>query len=310
VSEIERIPSMRKSAKQGVPRKPRHDMARPAAEPRSKKPAAPEKAELELAIKPESEPTSEAEVPAAPIETIPSRPEPVAAEPEPVAAEPEPVVPEPQGEPEPEAVAAEPEAEVAAVEPVPVAVEPEPVPVAAVPKPVATAAVAKPLATESAEHEPSPLTVRDMVRHVEDSWAGFRAAAGRFPLERMDEHLSEDGWTRKQMLAHIAAWHDLTADRLVKFMLGGKPVPLERDEDSFNASVARQAIGKTAGEVLKDMEMTFNRLRRQMQRLTDVQLRAADGWAAHVIGGNTFGHYAEHTADLYLPEAGAAARHR
>ena len=50
------------------------------------------------------------------------------------------------------------------------------------------------------------------------------------------------------------------------------------------------------------MEMTFNRLHRQMSRLTDAQLHADDGWAAHVIGGNTFDHYAEHMAELYLPE--------
>lgn len=169
--------------------------------------------------------------------------------------------------------------------------------------PPAARAVA-PAAAPSAATAPSPLptTLRELLRRVEAAWLDFRAAANRFPGERMDEHLSDGGWTRKQMLSHIAAWHDLTADRLVKFMVGGQPVPLERDEDTFNAAVARQAIGKTAGEVLQDMERTFNRLRRQMQRLTDVQLRAADDWAAHIIAGNTYEHYAEHTSDLYLPE--------
>jgi hypothetical protein len=62
--------------------------------------------------------------------------------------------------------------------------------------------------------------------------------------------------------------------------------------------VARRAVGKTAGEVLKDVDATFNRLRRQMARLTDAQLAADDWYGAFVIGGNTYGHYEEHWADL------------
>jgi hypothetical protein len=126
----------------------------------------------------------------------------------------------------------------------------------------------------------------------------------------MDDHLAEDGWTRKQMLAHIATWHDLTSDRLVKLALTGQPAPLDRNIDAVNAVAARVAIGKTAGEVLKDLEATFSRLHRQMQRLTDAQLRLADGWAAQIIADNTYEHYAEHMAELMPPEPppGSAAR--
>ncbi len=119
-----------------------------------------------------------------------------------------------------------------------------------------------------------------------------------------------DGWTVKQMLEHIAAWHDLTADRLIKMINTGAPAPLDRDTDAFNAAVARRAIGKTSGEVLKDMDATFNRLRRQMARLTDAQLEAADWWAAWVIGGNTYGHYDEHWAEIYTPELPVGGRNR
>ena len=161
------------------------------------------------------------------------------------------------------------------------------------------------LSAPSAEAAPEPdlpKTMRDTLRAVDQAFTAFRAAAERFPLERMDERLSEDGWTRKQMLEHVAAWHDLTADRLVKLINTGKPAPLDRDIDAFNAAVARQAIGKTAGEILKDMDATFNRLRRQMARLNDAQLRADDWWLAYVISANTYGHYGEHWAEVYTPE--------
>ena len=190
----------------------------------------------------------------------------------------------------------------------PAPVEQEP---AAAPEPAleATAAPAQAPAPAVAA-APTPLSVREMLRRVDGAFYAFRAAAVRFPSERMDEHLTQDGWTRKQMLAHIAAWHDLTSDRLIKLMISGRPQQLDRDVDAINASVARIAIGKTSGEVLKDVEATFNRLRRQMQRLTDAQLRQADSWAGQIIAGNTFEHYAEHMADLYLPEPEAPAANR
>lgn len=165
---------------------------------------------------------------------------------------------------------------------------------------------------ESAVAAPSgqPETVREMLRRVDAAWPVFRASAARFPSERMDEHLTEDGWTRKQMLAHIAVWHDLTTERLGKLILSGKPVTLTDQPDAINARAARTAIGKTAGEVLGDIDGTFNRLRRQVQRLTDKQLVAHDYWAAQIIAGNTFEHYAEHMADVYMPEPEPTGRRR
>jgi hypothetical protein len=156
-----------------------------------------------------------------------------------------------------------------------------------------------------------PKTIKETLRKVDDAWSAFRAAAMRFPSERMDERIAEETWTRKQMLQHVAAWHDLTADRLIKLINTGEPAPMDRDTDQFNASVARQAIGKTSGEVLKDMDATFNRLRRQLARMTDAQLETDDWWAAYVIRANTYEHYQEHWADIYTaeqPQGGGRAR--
>jgi hypothetical protein len=155
-----------------------------------------------------------------------------------------------------------------------------------------------------------PQRIRDITPRVDDSWRRFRALAVAVPSERMDERLTEDGWTRKQMLAHIAAWHDLTHDRLGKLILTGKSADISESADSINARVARQAVGRTAGEVVKEMEMTFNRLRRQLGRLTDQQLAAEDGWAASIIAGNTYEHYQEHWADIAPPTSSESAQGR
>ena len=145
-----------------------------------------------------------------------------------------------------------------------------------------------------------PRTVAEVVDLIDDAWRDFYASATSFPSEHMDEHL-EGGWTRKQMLAHITRWHDLTNERLVRLLTTGEQSKLNQDKDTINAAVARQAVGRTAGEVLKDMELSFNKLRRQVGRLSDDQLTAHDGWAAQVIAGNTYEHYAEHADDVYQP---------
>jgi hypothetical protein len=259
MSDIERIPSMRKPARQGVPRPKPRDPVRPARggetreAPRVEPKAAAKPAlESEAAAKPAVEPT-----------------------------------PPPEPESEPRWAF---EAEPAAV--------PEPTPAEPTP--------AEPTAPEATP----PITVRQMLARVDGAWSVFRAAAFGYPAEHLDDHLSDDGWTRKQMLAHIAVWHDLTSDRLVQLALSGRPVPLDRDTDAVNAAAARVAIGKTAGEVRRDLDATFNRLRRQMQRLTDGQLRLGDAWAARVIADNTYEHYVEHMADLVPPEPppGSGAR--
>jgi hypothetical protein len=103
------------------------------------------------------------------------------------------------------------------------------------------------------------------------------------------------------MLAHIGAWHDETHERLADLINTGRPSSRSVDTDAFNARVARIAIGRTAGEVLKDLEATFNRLRRQLGRVTDQMLTADDEWAAELIAANTYEHYQEHAADVYQP---------
>lgn len=142
--------------------------------------------------------------------------------------------------------------------------------------------------------------VRNTLRRMDEGWATFGDRVRSIPAEQLPVQIAEGAWTRKQMLAHITAWHDLTSDRLAKFAEKGEPVGLPGDEheDAINTRTARGADGRTTGEILYGLDDSFRRLRRAVARLSDVQLAAEDGWAAAVIAGNSFDHYAEHLADL------------
>jgi hypothetical protein len=130
------------------------------------------------------------------------------------------------------------------------------------------------------------------------AWRGFRRLVAQLPTERLNDRLGDGAWTRKQMLAHICAWHDLTTERLTEFLSTNERVPLAEDDDVINARVARAAAGRTAGEIISWLDDSFARVRRIADRLSAEQLAAHDGWAEAVIAGNTYGHYAEHRRDL------------
>lgn len=141
-------------------------------------------------------------------------------------------------------------------------------------------------------------TTKEVLTCLDDGWSAFASAFRRLPAERLEGRLGENAWTRKQMLAHVAVWHDLTIDRLAEQGQTGQPVDAEEDEDGVNARAARNAVGRTTGEVILTLEESFRRLRREVARMSNEQLAAHDSWAASVIAANTWRHYSEHLADL------------
>lgn len=142
--------------------------------------------------------------------------------------------------------------------------------------------------------------VRNTLRRMDEGWTAFHALASALDNAQLTTRLGEGAWTRKQMLAHISAWHELTTDRLLRFGESGEPVGLPGDEgeDAINLRAARASDGRTTGEVVIAASDTHRRLRRTVAAMTDAQLAAHDGWAAAVIAGNSFDHYAEHLDEL------------
>ena len=140
--------------------------------------------------------------------------------------------------------------------------------------------------------------VRDVLARMDGAWAVFDDRVQSMAGERFGDRIGERGWTRKQMLAHIGTWHELTTERLAAFLGSGAPSELAEEADTINARAARAAAGRTSGEVLQGMEDSYQRLRREVGRLTDAQLAMHGGWAEAIVAGNTHEHYAEHLPDL------------
>ena len=183
----------------------------------------------------------------------------------------------------------------------------------------------------------SPATVKELVTLMTRAWWPFRVAARSLDAAAL-EQATAAGWTYKQMLAHVAAWHELAARRIRAFAdhgvtdaAAGPDAPRRFDGlgladadreallrawdmDGFNAAVSRAAAARPGTEVLDALDESFQRLRDEVSRLTDEQVQAhqADGrsFAHAIVEGDSFGHYAEHEAELRsgLPaNAGALA---
>ncbi len=151
--------------------------------------------------------------------------------------------------------------------------------------------------------------ISELLARVDDGWRPFREAVRSVGRARMNEPTG-GGWTYRDLVAHVAAWHDLTARRLRALRdTGTLPgpgnesslgLPAFRYADDFNARVmaSHRLVGAEA--LVDELDTTFRALRAALCGLSDEQVHANDDEVVAVVAGNTFGHYAEHTRELGL----------
>ena len=70
--------------------------------------------------------------------------------------------------------------------------------------------------------------VRETVERMDQGWAEFRRMAHAMPGQLLEQHIGPDGWTRKEMLAHVGTWHELTVDALHDLVQTGEIPTTER----------------------------------------------------------------------------------
>lgn len=154
--------------------------------------------------------------------------------------------------------------------------------------------------------------ISELLARIDEGWRPFRDAVRGIGRARMDE-ATPAGWPHRELLAHVAAWEDLTARRLQSYRETGDRSPAEeaRDVDAFNARVIAQHRLVGAEALLDELDTAHRRLVNELSRLTDEQA-AADvhetpfgpaSWVQAIVAGSSYGHYAEHASELGLPPA-------
>lgn len=182
-------------------------------------------------------------------------------------------------------------------------------------------------------------TSKDLVAKMNAAWPAFRIAAGMLTDARLDEKTAS-GWTYRQMLGHVAGWHELARRRISEYRATGKTEPSadagldallkalgvetedraalfsKWDMDLFNAAIGKASLRDDRQVIFTKLDGSFARLRDEVAQLTDEQAGAdvSEGqpYAVAIVAGDTYGHYPEHEAELagIVPATGSALAER
>jgi hypothetical protein len=129
-------------------------------------------------------------------------------------------------------------------------------------------------------------------RHGWASWwshiAGVDPAASR-----------PDGWSLKDVVAHIAAWQRYSSGRLAA--LGrGEPDPGPPETDAFNEQAREDAQRRSWPDVRTDADRVHDAFVATIESLSQEVLTRNDGLAAFVVTVNGVEHYGEHLPDEFV----------
>ncbi|MEO8632399.1 MAG: maleylpyruvate isomerase N-terminal domain-containing protein, partial [Chloroflexota bacterium] len=125
------------------------------------------------------------------------------------------------------------------------------------------------------------------------AWIPFRLAILSLGIPTLDAQTSS-GWTYKDLVAHVAAWFDLTIDRLGHFRTTGETKGSGGEADDINAGIVERTRGRDAREILAQLDASMARLLEEIRKVDDTQIHANDGWVIAIVAGNSYGHFAEH----------------
>lgn len=149
--------------------------------------------------------------------------------------------------------------------------------------------------------------ISELLARIDEGWRPFREAVRGIGRARMNEP-TVAGWTFRDLVAHVSAWHDLTARRLRALLETGKlpgpgderslGLPPFRDVDEFNARVTASHRLVGAEALVDELDTTYRAVRGAVAALTDDQLHANEDQVVAIVTGNTFGHYEEHAMEL------------
>ncbi|OLC53296.1 MAG: hypothetical protein AUH85_14495 [Chloroflexi bacterium 13_1_40CM_4_68_4] len=133
-----------------------------------------------------------------------------------------------------------------------------------------------------------------LLERVAESWREFRGSVREDDLARV----TSAGWRVRDLLAHVVGWEAETARRLAVFRHDGVQLEPLLPVDEFNSDSVSRYARLSATTLLDELDRTHRALVAEVGSLSDEQLRENGAWAAAIVAGNTFEHYAEHRQEL------------
>jgi len=123
------------------------------------------------------------------------------------------------------------------------------------------------------------------------AWETFEAAVLAVPRDQLEQPLLADGWSVKDVLAHITRWWEDCATTLESFH--GTYVEWDGDTDAENEKVRAESQATS----MEDIEVRSAHVRERMLRAWD-GAPVEDPRAGEAFYTETTEHYEEHLAQV------------
>jgi len=142
--------------------------------------------------------------------------------------------------------------------------------------------------------------------------AGWEALMVEVGAERMEEPGVAGEWSVKDIVGHLTGWRQQSLDRIEAALRGEAeppppwPAALTTD-DEINAWIYERTHDRPQGDLLREAEVSYDRLRDAVTALPEEALAAptrfpwleGQSLAANITGGDFFGHFhEEHEPDI------------
>jgi hypothetical protein len=158
----------------------------------------------------------------------------------------------------------------------------------------------------------SPASKTELLERMRVERAAWDALVAQVPERSATEPLLPNGWSVKDLIAHVAAYEEWRAQRITEDLAGGQPPAADAgssdgegtwDTDTINAMIYEQHKDDDLPTVQAFAARSFREMIAAFEAAPDEYLRKPTWWTGgpsvlEMVPAQTYEHYAEHTDDL------------
>lgn len=138
-----------------------------------------------------------------------------------------------------------------------------------------------------------------VIADYRQAYSEFRMAVEGLTEEQMSSPFL-DSWSVREVVGHIAGWHDQLATGLERMAQGQRPTPEGvdwSDVQGFNTRFAQDVSGRRPAELIQELDTRAQRFVSALQSLPDD--RFGDGKTVNRMAAAAgYEHFREHANDI------------
>lgn len=139
-------------------------------------------------------------------------------------------------------------------------------------------------------------TIETVIQQIETDFAKIVRLYRSVPVTAVEEQSLPNGWSVKDMLAHLAAWEWRCVSSLEAGLGSDPPFPAELDLEALNREIYEEHKEWSWSEVELDLRDAHQALLEGVRKLPPD--RISDGVIQQSLTRATWGHYDQHLSEL------------